>query len=221
MKKYNTVIFDLDGTLLNTLEDLTDAVNTALTAHDYPARTIEEVRRFVGNGIGTLIRRAAPGDITQEAYDRVLSYFKEYYREHCNDKTKPYPGVTELLIRLKAEGCRLAIVSNKADFAVKELCGIYFGDTVSVAIGEREGIRRKPAPDTVEQALRELGASRENAVYVGDSDVDIETARNVGMPCISVTWGFRDEEFLRAHGGRNFAADVGEVEQQMTKELPV
>lgn len=221
MKKYNTVIFDLDGTLLNTLEDLADAVNAALAEYGYPRRTIEEVRRFVGNGIGLLIRRAAPEDITEEAYDRTLAYFKEYYGKHCNDKTKPYPGVPELLVRLKAEGYRLAIVSNKADFAVKELCGIYFADTVSVAIGEREGIRRKPAPDTVEQALGELGASREEAVYVGDSDVDIETARNAGMPCISVTWGFRDEEFLRAHGGRNFAADPEDVQIRMAGELPL
>lgn len=217
MKKYNTVIFDLDGTLLNTLEDLADAVNAALREQGYPVRTIEEVRAFVGNGIGKLIRRAAPEDITEEAYNRTLSYFKEYYREHCNDKTSPYPGVPELLVRLRALGYRLAIVSNKADFAVKELCGIYFADTVSVAIGEREGIRRKPSPDTVEQALRELGTSREHAVYVGDSDVDIETARNAGMPCISVIWGFRDEQFLRAHGGRNFAVEPKDVERQITE----
>lgn len=213
MRTFDTVIFDLDGTLLNTLEDLTDAVNAALTAGGYPVRTIEEVRRFVGNGIGKLIRRALPEGTPDTDFEKVLADFKEYYGIHCNDKTRPYPGVPKLLTRLKAEGYRLAIVSNKADFAVKELRDIYFADTVEVAIGEREGIRRKPAPDTVEQALRELGSDSGRAVYVGDSDVDIETARNAGMPCISVTWGFREEAFLRQCGGLNFAADAKNVEE--------
>lgn len=220
MRSYDTVIFDLDGTLLNTLEDLTDAVNASLTASGYPVRTIEEVRRFVGNGIGKLIRRAVPEGTTDEDFEKVFAAFKEYYGIHCNDKTRPYPGVPELLERLKDEGYRLAIVSNKADFAVKELRDIYFAGTVEVAIGEREGIRRKPAPDTVEQALRELGSDSGRAVYVGDSDVDIETARNAGMPCISVTWGFREEAFLRECGGQNFAANAAEVARWILEGTP-
>lgn len=218
MRTYDTVIFDLDGTLLNTLEDLTDAVNAALAAGGYPVRTIEEVRRFVGNGIGKLIQRAVPEGTSEEDFERVFASFKEYYAVHCNDKTRPYPGIPELLTRLKEAGYRLAIVSNKADFAVKELRDIYFADTIRVAIGEREGIRRKPAPDTVEQALWELGSDREHSVYVGDSDVDIETAGNAGIPCISVTWGFREEAFLRTCGGQNFAADADEVERWICRE---
>lgn len=200
MKHYTTVIFDLDGTLLDTLRDLTDSVNYALTDAGYPGHTIEEVRMMVGNGVRTLMERAVPAGISEEAFEAVFAAFKEHYDLHCNDHTHPYGGIPELLHTLKVQGFRLAIVSNKVDSAVKTLRALYFNETIPVAIGEKEGIRRKPAPDTVVTALQELGASASDAVYVGDSDVDIQTAANAGMDCISVSWGFRDTAFLKAHG---------------------
>lgn len=211
MKRFNTVIFDLDGTLLNTLEDLTDAVNYALRQCGMRERTIEEVRRFVGNGIRKLMQRAVENGEENPDFDKAFSLFQEYYKEHCNDKTGLYPGIEELLHTLKSRGYHLAIVSNKADFGVKELWNIYFADTVEAAIGEREGIARKPAKDTVVQALKELKVSAGQAVYVGDSDVDIKTAENAGLPCISVTWGFRDREFLSEHGAAYYAKDTDEL----------
>jgi phosphoglycolate phosphatase len=213
MKRYNTVIFDLDGTLLNTLEDLTDAVNFALESCAMPKRTIEEVRQFVGNGIRKLMLRAVPRGEENADFERAYQLFQQYYKVHCNDKTKPYPGIIELLDELKKQGYHLAIVSNKADFGVKELQEIYFKEYITTAIGEKEGIRKKPAPDTVEQALRELGMTKEAAIYVGDSDVDIQTAKNAGLPCISVTWGFRSREFLEEHGAECFADDTEQLLQ--------
>lgn len=218
MHSYNTVIFDLDGTLLNTLEDLAGAVNYALEKYGEPVRSIDEVRQFVGNGIRNLMIRAVPQGEENPKFEEAFAAFKEYYGVHCKDKTCPYPGIKELLVRLKEKGYRLAIVSNKADFAVKELQKIYFAEEIAVAIGEKEGILRKPAPDTVNQALRELGSVREEAVYVGDSDVDIETAQNAGMPCVSVTWGFRDRAFLSAHGAEVFA-DTAEKLEEAIQEL--
>lgn len=211
MKKYQTVIFDLDGTLLNTLEDLTDAVNYALESCKMPTRTIEEIRQFVGNGIRNLMLRAVPEGEANRDFERTYQLFQQYYKLHCNDRTRPYPGIIELLGELKKQGYRLAIVSNKADFGVKELQSIYFKDYITVAIGEKEGICKKPAPDTVQQALRELGVTEEHAIYVGDSDVDIQTARNAGLPCISVTWGFRSREFLEEHGADCFADDTDQL----------
>lgn len=215
MRKYNTIIFDLDGTLLNTLEDLAEAVNYALKKYGGPHRSIDEVRQFVGNGIRKLMIRAVPQGEENLRFEEMFTAFKEYYGAHCNDRTCPYPGIKELLARLKEEGYRLAIVSNKADFAVKELQKIYFAEEIEVAIGEKEGILRKPAPDTVNQALRELGSVRKEAVYVGDSDVDIKTAENAGMPCISVTWGFRDREFLKEHGAGIFADTADDLEKYL------
>lgn len=213
MKRYQTVIFDLDGTLLNTLEDLTDAVNYALESCKMPGRTIEEIRRFVGNGIRNLMLRAVPKGEANVDFERAYQLFQQYYKLHCNDKTSPYPGIIELLGELKKQGYHLAIVSNKADFGVKELQSIYFKDYITTAIGEKEGICKKPAPDTVQQALRELGVTEEHAIYVGDSDVDIQTARNAGLPCISVTWGFRSREFLEEHGADCFADDTEQLLQ--------
>ena len=210
MRRFDTVIFDLDGTLLNTLEDLADAVNHALVCCGMPERTLEEVRQFVGNGIRNLMIRAVPEGETNPEFERAFGEFRDYYKLHCNDKTRPYPGVPEMLRVLKEKGYHLAIVSNKADFAVKELQELYFRE-VEAAIGEREGIARKPEKDMVFQALREMNVEPERAVYVGDSDVDIETAANSGLPCISVTWGFRDREFLREHNAVWFADTTEEV----------
>ncbi len=195
---YDTVIFDMDGTLLDTLEDLADAVNAALAHFGYPQRTLEEVRAFVGNGVRLLMIRALPGGEENPDFEAALDWFRAYYRDHADVKTGPYPGLTDLVEQLKARGFRMAIVSNKFQDAVAALSGRYFGDLLPVAIGENEaaGIRKKPAPDTVDQALRLLGSSRERAVYIGDSEVDAATAENAGMPCILVSWGFRDRALL-------------------------
>ncbi len=213
MRKYETVIFDLDGTLLNTLEDLADAVNYALREMQMPERTIGEVRNFVGNGVRRLMELSVPDGFANPRFEETFTKFKEYYGVHCNDKTKAYDGVLQLLRELKDEGYALAIVSNKLDSAVKELAEIYFEGIVSVAIGEKEGVLKKPAPDTVYKALEELHMPAESAVYVGDSDVDIMTAKNAGLSCISVLWGFRDEEFLHAHGATQFARIPEDVKQ--------
>ena len=213
MRKYETVIFDLDGTLLNTLEDLADAVNYALREMGMPERTIDEVRRFVGNGVRRLMELSVPEGFANPWFEETFTKFKEYYGVHCNDKTKPYDGVLQLLRELKDEGYALAIVSNKLDSAVKELSEIYFEGIVPVAIGEKEGGLKKPAPDTVYKALEELHMPAETAVYVGDSEVDVMTAKNAGLPCISVLWGFRDEAFLRAHGATQFAGVPQDVKR--------
>jgi phosphoglycolate phosphatase len=197
---YQTVVFDLDGTLLDTLEDLYRAVNAALDRHSLPRRIRNEVRLFVGNGVELLIRRAVPAECDEETILSTLADFKATYAAICKDNTKPYDGILPMLTALRDKGIRVAVVSNKFDAATKALCAEYFGDLVEVAIGERAGVRKKPAPDTVYEALKELGVTAEGAVYVGDSDVDIQTARNCGMPCISVTWGLRDKEFLIQNG---------------------
>lgn len=200
MKNKNTVIFDLDGTLLNTLRDLTDATNFALRENGYPEKTEDQVRSYVGNGIRRLIELSLPEGEKDPKFESTLKSFKEYYAVHCNDSTKAYVGIPELLTSLRDEGYKLAIVSNKADFAVQTLRERYFADTVPVAIGESENVRKKPAPDCVLEALKRLDSTPEQAVYVGDSDVDIHTAKNAGMDCISVTWGFRSVGFLVASG---------------------
>jgi phosphoglycolate phosphatase len=211
--KYSTVIFDLDGTLLNTLEDLCDSVNYALSQYEMPKRTLEEVRHFVGNGVEKLMERAVPDGKDNPLFEDAFSCFKEYYLIHCNDKTGPYLHIMELLKALKDQNVKMAIVSNKYDAAVKELNNMYFGDYVSVAIGESAGVRKKPAPDTVEAAIKELGVSKEECVYVGDSEVDHQTALNSGLRCISCLWGFRTkDELLKAGAGENiFVTDPMEI----------
>lgn len=200
MKK--AVIFDLDGTLLNTLDDLADSTNYALSRFGYPTRTIEEVRQFVGNGVAKLIERAIPEGKNNPNFEKCLAIFKENYAQNMYNKTAPYNGIIEMLSNLKSKGIKIAVVSNKFDLAVKELCKKYFEGFIDFAAGENEaqGIRKKPAPDTVISVLNEFNFAPEDAVYVGDSDVDIMTAKNSKMPCISVTWGFRDEKFLLENG---------------------
>ena len=200
---YQTAVFDLVGTLLDTLEDLYRATNTALESHSLPRRSHDEVRLFVGNGVEMLIRRAVPAGTDEETTLAVLADFKTTYAAICEDHTRPYDGILGMLTALRERGIRVAVVSNKFDAATKQLCAKYFGDLVEVAIGERTGVRKKPAPDTVYEALKELSMTAEGAVYIGDSDVDIETARNCGMPCISVTWGLRDKGFLIENGAEN------------------
>jgi|UniRef100_UPI004029D1EF phosphoglycolate phosphatase len=200
MHKYKTYIFDLDGTLLSTLADLAASTNYALRTHHMPERSLDEVRRFVGNGVKKLMERAIPDGLNNPLFEETFATFRQHYMQHNLDTTQPYPGIMQLLEQLKAEGKNIAVVSNKFYAATRELCRHFFGDLVPVAIGEREDIRKKPAPDTVIEALRELGVDKEGAVYIGDSDVDIMTAKNSGMPCVSVLWGFRDKEFLLEHG---------------------
>lgn len=200
MKK--AVIFDLDGTLLNTLDDLADSTNYALSKFGYPTRTIDEVRQFVGNGVAKLIERAIPEGKNNPNFEKCLAIFKENYAQNMYNKTAPYNGIIEMLSNLKSKGIKIAVVSNKFDLAVKELCKKYFEGFIDFAAGENEaqGIKKKPAPDTVISVLNEFNFASEDAVYVGDSDVDIMTAKNSKMSCISVTWGFRDEKFLLENG---------------------
>ena len=204
MRDFKTYIFDLDGTLLSTLNDLASSTNYALRWAGMPERTIEEVRMFVGNGVKLLMERAIPEGVDNPKFEETYAKFREHYMEHNLDTTRPYDGVPELLHELKRRGKHLAIVSNKFYAATQDLAKHFFPDTIEVAIGERENIRKKPAPDTVLEALRQLNVSKEDAVYIGDSDVDIMTAKNCGLPCISVLWGFRDKDFLIEHGGSLF-----------------
>lgn len=197
------ILFDLDGTLLDTLEDLADAVNYALSHHGYPLRTLEEVRRFVGNGAARLISLSVPEGAP---FEPVLATFQTYYRAHSQVKTRPYPGILEMLEAVRAK-YPVAVVSNKPDPAVKLLCASLFGDIY--ALGETAGCPRKPAPDMLHKAMKDLGVDR--CVYVGDSEVDAVTARNTGVPCISVLWGFRSEAEIREYGGEHFCSDVAQL----------
>ncbi len=208
---YRTVIFDLDGTLLDTLDDLTASVNFALTSFSLPMRTKEEVRAFVGNGIVKLIRRAIGYEHPQ--FEKIFQTFREHYGAHCKDKTKEYVGITPLLLALKARGVQTAVVSNKADFAVKALAKEYFPNLLQEAVGENEGagIAKKPAPDSLLAVMKRLNADKKTTVYVGDSEVDIQTAANAGVDCISVVWGFKDEEFLRANGAKTLVKEPKEI----------
>ena len=213
MITYQTYIFDLDGTLLDTLGDLAASVNYALRTHSMPEHTVDDVRRFVGNGVRKLMERAVPEGADNPLFEDAFATFRQHYMEHSLDTTRPYDGIPETLAALKARGCHLAVVSNKMMAATQALCRHFFPDTIEVAIGEHEaeGIRKKPAPDTVIAALKALGVGKEDAVYVGDSDVDIQTARNSGIPCISVLWGFRDKDFLKQHGAETFLSTPSDL----------
>lgn len=208
---FETYIFDLDGTLLSTLDDLANSCNYALRINGMAERTIEEVRMFVGNGVRKLMERAIPDGDANPLFDKAYADFRQHYMQHNLDTTQPYPGVMDMLAELKRRGKKIAVVSNKFYAATQELCQHFFGSLVDVAIGEKENIRKKPAPDTVNEALRQLDAKREGAVYIGDSDVDVMTAHNSGMPCISVLWGFRDKEFLLQHGAKTFVSSPSQI----------
>lgn len=210
---YSTYIFDLDGTLLDTLGDLAASVNYAMSTHHLPEHSVDEVRMMVGNGVRKLMERAIPDGAANPYFDETFATFRHHYMEHQLDTTRPYDGIIETLQELKRRGCRTAVVSNKFDAATKSLCNHFFSGLVDVAIGENEaaGIHKKPAPDTVFEAIRLLGVSREEAVYVGDSDVDIATAQASGIPCISVLWGFRNREFLIAHGATKLIGSPTEL----------
>ena len=217
MKRFDTVLFDLDGTLLDTLEDLQTSLNHVLEDYDYPPRSAQQVRRALGNGAQRLMELSVPGGAENPRFAQMLADFRAYYTAHCDNKTGLYPGVGALLERLRAEGFRLAVVSNKPHSAVAEL-GLRFFPQIPVCMGQREDIRRKPAPDMVFRALEALGAERERAVYVGDSEVDLQTAENTGLPCVLVSWGFRDRPELEKLGPWGLADDADGLYALLTAE---
>lgn len=198
--KYKNILFDLDGTLLDTISDLTAAVNYAVSAYGYPVYTEEQIKGMVGNGIRNLMIRAIPGGLQNHQFEEIYACFKQYYTAHCKEQTKPYAGIMELLCRLKEAGCQLAIVSNKNAQAVCRLAAAFFGDYITVAIGQGENTRKKPAPDTVFAAMSKLDAKAAETLYVGDSEVDFQTACNAGLDCVLVSWGFRDKTVLEKLG---------------------
>ncbi len=211
MKKWKGIIFDLDGTLLDTLTDLANAVNAALEMHGFPQRTLKEVRSFVGNGIAKLAERAIPDGRNNPMYEAVLADTRAEYARRCRDNTAPYAGITDALGTLHDAGYVMAVVSNKPDAQVKKLCKDFFPGLFTAAIGAREGVPLKPDPAPLMTAMQEIGCAPAECVYIGDSDVDILTARNAKIPCISVLWGFRDIEILTEAGGDCFAQSPAEM----------
>lgn len=207
----NTVIFDLDGTLLDTLADLTASVNHAMELYGFPCHTKEQVREMVGNGVYVLMEQAVPGGRGNPCYDACIREFQKHYQTHMQDNTAPFPGILPLLQELRQKGFSLAVVSNKFDAAVKALCADYFSPYIRTAIGESAAAKRKPAPDTVFLAMDSLQVTPDQCIYVGDSEVDLATAENAGIPCISVSWGFKSAAFLKARGAQRIAADTAEL----------
>lgn len=207
----DTIIFDLDGTLLNTLTDLTNSVNYALETYRLPTHSEDAIRQMVGNGVTVLMERAIPGGRSFGEFEGCLNTFKEHYEIHKKDFTKPFDGILEFLKEASGSGYKLAVVSNKFDLAVKGLCQDFFAPYITTAIGESPQVAPKPAPDTVFKAMEELHSSASQCVYVGDSDVDIATAGNAGIPCISVSWGFRSRQFLEEHGALWLADNVADL----------
>lgn len=216
--KYSCVIFDLDGTILDTLEDLHASVTAAMDAFSMQRRSLAEVRSFVGNGIRRLMELSVPKETPVETIDLVQQVFSGHYKLHCNDRTRPYDGIPELIRELRERGCQTAVVSNKDDYAVRELCELHFPGLFDTVVGCRESVRKKPAPDSVIEVLSRLGASREDAVYIGDSEVDLQTARNAGLALITVSWGFRDEAQLRQIGCKDIATSVAQLRQRLIDE---
>lgn len=213
--KYKAVIWDLDGTLLDTLEDLMNSVNYGLEAFDMPKITLEMTRRFVGNGVGRLIELAVPEGTDKDTEAKVLARFKAHYEEHSLDKTKPYDGVVDVLRALKDKGYKLAIVSNKIENAVGELAEKFFEGLIDVAIGETPDVPKKPAPDMIFKALDKLGVEKSEAIFIGDSDVDVATGINSGLDMLTVLWGFRDEDELIEAGAKVFVRKPEEIREYL------
>lgn len=210
---YKAVLFDMDGTLLDTLEDLCDSTNHALAQMGYPLRGIEEIRRFIGNGAEKQIRRAVPEGTSEGKIMETLAAFRAYYQDHCQIKTKVYDGLLDVLSELKEKGVKMAVVSNKPDAAVKKLSREYFGDRLDYAIGPSDGVRCKPYPDMAGEALKALGVEKKDAVFVGDSEVDVQTGLNAGLDVIAVSWGFRSREVVIEAGAKMIADDASELEK--------
>lgn len=198
--RYDLVIFDMDGTILNTLDDLKDSLNVTFRHFGFPERSLEEVRSFVGNGIGKLIERAVPDGLSIKEKEAVLEYFTDYYGAHSQDKTRPYDGIVDAIREIRTHGIKTAVVSNKIDFAVKDLVERFFCGLFDYSLGESVGLNRKPHPDMVNKVLSEMNVDKSRAVYIGDSEVDIMTASNSTLPIIAVSWGFRDKDFIRSKG---------------------
>ncbi len=209
--KYKAVIFDMDGTLLDTLADITDSVNYALGSLGFPLLVISEIRNYVGNGVLRMMELSVPGGTENPLFNDAVSLFKRQYAENCRNKTRPYDGIMELLEWLLERGYKTAVISNKYDTAVKELNQFYFSEYIPLAIGESSDIKRKPAADMLLTALNRLSVTTEEAIYIGDSEVDIETAKNAGVDCISVAWGFRDRDWLAARGAGKIVDSPGEL----------
>ena len=199
-KDKKLIVFDMDGTILNTIEDITLCVNYILEKYGMPIRTVEEVKFFVGNGLLKTLKRSVPDDCSDDMIERIYPEFTAYYKEHSNINTKPYEGIVEVIKELRRRGYKTAVVSNKRDEAVSSLCEIFYKDVFDISLGDKDGMKVKPAPDMVHYVLNELGVKNDEAVYIGDSDVDIMTAVNSEMDYISVSWGFRSREFLIEHG---------------------
>ena len=202
MKKYNTAVFDLDGTLLNTIDDLRDSVNYMLRLNGFPERTTGEVLTFVGNGIAKLVELSLPEKFSTEEFNKYLSQFRKHYSQNSKNKTCPYEGINDILAYLKGRGVKISVVSNKVDDQTKLLCKDYFGGNVDFAVGQKPGVEKKPAPDGVLDALKNISGKKEEAVYIGDSEVDYKTARNSGLDFIGVSWGYRGREFLENLGAK-------------------
>ena len=211
--KYDLVIFDLDGTILDTLGDLTAACNHAMRAHGFPTHTAEEVRAFIGSGVANLIARALPPETSPEIHAAALADFKAHYAAHTHDLTSPYPGVPQLMRALRNAGIHVAVNSNKLDSATGELCRLYFDGLVERAIGERAGVPRKPAPDGVQELMSAFGAQKARTLYVGDSNIDLQTAQNAGIDCGWVSWGFRRRDELGDLTINHAFDDVEELRQ--------
>lgn len=214
---YKLVIFDMDGTILDTLLDLTNAVNYALDKAHLPLRSIDEVRNFVGNGIVNLMKRAIGKELSKDEFDIIFKDFCDFYEVHCDDNTKPYDGIIDLLKKLRANNIKTAVVSNKAHFGVKKLVDIHFNGLFDEYQGATDKIKIKPNPDSVNAIIDKFKINKENVVYVGDSEVDIMTAKNAGINCISVTWGFKSEEFLIKNNAQKIVHDSKELEKLLIK----
>ncbi len=208
--KYKAVIFDMDGTILDTLEDLRDSVNYVLTSNGYEERSLEEIRSFVGNGIRSLMTLSVPGGEENPKFEELFASFREHYSANCRIKTHPYEGIGRVLDTLKEKGIKMAVVSNKIDSAVSELVRDFYPQ-MDYSLGETEGLRKKPAPDMVEKAILELGISKSETLFVGDAETDVLTAKNAGLDMIAVLWGFRTKEELLPHGASLFAETTDEL----------
>ena len=208
---YQTILFDFDGTLLYTVQDLANAVNHALTVYGYPTHSLRAIERMVGNGVAVLLSRALPGGFDTPDFDAVLAEFRSYYSAHCYDFTVPYDGVQDMLRAFHGEGRKMAIVTNKYQAAAEELRKKFFDDTIPLIVGDFEGRERKPAPDGVFLALRELGAEAATAVYVGDTEVDMRTAANAGLEFVAAGWGYRTREELEGFGIERIAGSPAEL----------
>ncbi len=216
MNKYDVVLFDLDGTLLDTLEDMCDSVNHVMEKFGYPVHSLEKVRSFIGNGIRKLIERALPEGTDSKTCELALAEYRRYYGENCMVKTRPYEGIPELLSELKERGFRIGVVTNKNAEAAEKLCSHYFPDTVEVVTGQKDSLPKKPDPAMVQSALEQMGVVGKKTVYIGDSETDIETAANSQMDCIICLWGFREKEYLLQKGAKTIVSQASEIADLVT-----